>query len=378
MQAISDEWPHITDGKFIILILLVPLFIAVIFGYVFKNNSLQDAPLAVVDLDHSNYSRQLIGKLDSSQYIQVLKIYDNYIEPDMLLYNERYSGVLCLPAGLEKAYIQGKPINVGLNLDMTLSVSANTIRSGISEVIGTENAEKGLSGVMVLEQRTLYNPTNQTMFMVIMYVNICILYILTFFTITIIPRLRQEGILLEVLKQPFNLLARALPYALITCASLYLMIGVLKQVGGLRFEVNWVQMIIPFFLYSFSSILLTILIGWTKSSTPKIGRAAIILIPSFLFSGPLVAYALLPTPLKLIVQLLPLSLHFKFLRGLGYKGGDLSYFVPDLGHYIVIIGLFMACILVLSAIEIRDMERTQTAVEENNSIQPISETVLDT
>jgi len=101
MNAIRDEWKHITSGKFILLMLIVPIIVAAAFGYIFQNGIMQDAPLAVVDLDHSNYSRQLIDKLNSSQYVKVVDVFDNYIESDMLLYNEKYSGVLYLPTGTE-------------------------------------------------------------------------------------------------------------------------------------------------------------------------------------------------------------------------------------------------------------------------------------
>lgn len=349
MKAFLDEWRHVTSGKLIVLMLLVPLAVAALFGYVYKNNTTQEAPLAVIDLDHSIYSSQLIGKLDASQYVQVVDIYNNYIEADMLLYNERYSGVLYLPAGLETAYTKGKPINLGLNLDMTLAAVAGTLRSGVSEVISTENASKGLSGVLALEQRTLYNPINDTMMStVMMFVNVIILSLLGVNTLSIIPRLRQNGRLQEDLKNPLGILARALPYAIITCISFYPVIGAVKQISGLRFEAHWLQLLLPFFLYTFSTSLFCMLIGWTAANPlSSAGRIVLIMLPSFLLSGAQVPYSLLPAPLQWINQILPLSLHFKFLRGLGYKGGDLSYFIPELGHYILLIGLFCACIFML-------------------------------
>lgn len=71
MKAFIEEWKLMISGKMVFIMLLVPIVVAVAFGFVFKNNQLNDASVAVVDLDHSSYSRQLINKLDASQYIDV-------------------------------------------------------------------------------------------------------------------------------------------------------------------------------------------------------------------------------------------------------------------------------------------------------------------
>lgn len=314
---------------------------------------MQDAPLAVVDLDHSTYSRQLVDKLNSSQYVEVTDVFDNYIESDMLLYNEKYSGVLYLPAGTEASYIQGKAINLGLYMDMTMPTGASTVRSGVSEVSGTENAAKGSTVVLNVEQRTLYNPTSQTiMSSIMLFINVIMLAFLALNTLSIVPHLRQEEKLTGELKNPVNIVLRAVPYAIITSVSFYMVIGIIKQVGGLRFEANIIELFVPLFLYGFSSSLMAMAIGWTSPSTlHSAGRIVFIMLPSFLLSGVQVPYSLLPRPLQFINVLLPLSLHFKFLRGMGYKGCRLGYFIPELGHYLLIIALLTSIIILLTWIE---------------------------
>lgn len=373
MNAIRDEWRHITSGKFILLMLTVPILVAAAFGYIFQNGIMQDAPLAIVDLDHSSYSRQLVDKLNSSQYIEVVDVFDNYVKSDMLLYNEKYSGVLYLPAGIETAYIQGKAINLGLYLDMTMSAGASTVRSGVSEVVGTENASKGSGSVLNVEQRTLYNPTSQTiMSSIMLFINVIMLAFLALNTLSIVPRLRQEEKLTEELKNPLNILIRAIPYALISSVSFYLVIGIIKQVGSLRFEANVFELFVPLFLYGFCSSLMAIAIGWTSQSPlHSAGRIVFIMLPSFLLSGVQVPYSLLPAPLQWINLLLPLSLHFKFLRGMGYKGGRLYYFIPELGHYFLIIALLSSIIILLAFNEgkpKKSKKKIQMEIKEEPSI----------
>ncbi|MDR7319412.1 ABC transporter permease [Brevibacillus nitrificans] len=349
MRTILDEWTHILRGKFVILILIVPLVVAAVFGYIFQNGTVNEASLAVVDQDHSLYSRQLLSKLDASQYLQVNGVFDNYFEADQLLYNEKYSGVLYLPAGLEAAYLQGKPVNVGLYLDMTLTASASSIRTGVSEVIGMENGTKTGTSPLTLEQRSLYNPTSQTvMSSVMMFVNVVLLVLLGINTITIVPRLREQGKLEEELRHPVGIVLRVVPYALLGCISCYLVIGALKQLGGLRFEAHVLQIFLPFFLYTLCTCLLAMLIGWTAPVPSKAtGRIVMLIMPSFLLSGGQVPVALLPELLQWVNKAIPLSLHFQILRGLGYKGGDVRYFIPELGHYLILISVILLGIFFL-------------------------------
>ncbi|MDO0822553.1 ABC transporter permease [Desulfosporosinus nitroreducens] len=363
MKPLIDEWRHIIKGKFIILILLVPLVVAAVFGYIFKNSYVSEAPLAIIDLDHSTYSRQLIDKLNSSQYVHVLDIYDNFVEAELLLYNEKFSGVLYLPTGLEAAYLKGSPINMGLYLDMTLAASATSIRTGVNEVVGLENAAKSTPlTAIVLEQRTLFNPTNSTiMSAVVMFVNLIMLVLLGSNTINIVPRLREEGRLQDELKHPLGIIFRVVPYVLIASVSSYLVMGVLKQIGGLRFEAHWLQIMIPFLLYMLDTSLLAMLIGWTALSVDKAnGRILWLMMPSFLLSGGQVSVALLPELLQWINKVIPLSLHFKFLRGLGYKGGDLRYFIPELGQYIVLTSGFLLVIFFLVLKEKHEVRKLKT------------------
>lgn len=140
MKAFIEEWKLLISGKMVFVMLLVPIVVAVAFGFVFKNNQLNDASVAVVDLDHSSYSRQLINKLDASQYIDVRHVQENEADPNLLLYNEKFFAVIYLPAGLEENRIKGVQSNIGFYVDNTVGQATGNLRSAVTEIIATENA----------------------------------------------------------------------------------------------------------------------------------------------------------------------------------------------------------------------------------------------
>lgn len=390
MKAIIDEFKLILNGKFIFIIIIAPLIISAAFGYVFKNNQLNEAPVAVVDMDHSTYSQHLIEQLDADQYIDINYITYNYTDPNDFLYNEKYLGVIYLPAGLEKARAQGNQINIGFYVDTALSTATASLRTGATEVITAENstASSGklvamglnatqatnLSTGLNLQTRLLYNPTNNMlMSSVIGFVNTVFLSILGGATLGIVPRLREQGLLAGMVQKPLSIVFRVIPYSLIATASMYLVMGCLKQVGGLRFEANVFQLFIPFIMYTIALSLLCMMVGWSASSPAKAaGRITMILLPSFILSGAQIPVALLPPILQQVSHALPLSWHFKFLRGLGFRGGDLKYFSQELGGFLILITciLFVIFLLILN-------ERRKARKAERDGVNTLPEGPTD-
>ncbi|MFM9279361.1 ABC transporter permease [Paenibacillus jiagnxiensis] len=382
MKALIDEWKHMLGGKSVFILLLVPIVVAAVFGYVFKNSQINEGPVAIVDLDHSSYSSQLIAKLDTSQYINVKRVFDNDTDPNMLLYNEQFSAVIYLPAGLEANRLQGKQSNIGFYVDNTVAQATASLRTGVTEVITAENAAlaagslkavgltdsqvSGMTSNMMVQQRLLYNPTSSTlMSSVIGFVNTVMLSLIGSAGLSIIPRLRAEGRLQEELNHPVGILLRVLPYALVGCISFFLSIGLIKQLGGLRFEAGMLDMFIPFMLYTTTLSLFAMVIGWSAPTPEKAsGRILLLMMPSFLLSGAQLPVSMLPGPLQVVSNILPLTWHFKFLRGMGFRGGELRYFIQELGGILILLSAFAAIILVLMAVEKRKLSKAEAKKDE--------------
>lgn len=396
MKAIIDEIKLILNGKFIWIMLIAPLIISSAFGYVFKNNQLNEAPIAVVDMDHSDYSQQLIEKLDADQYLDIKYITYNYMEPNSFLYNEDYFGVIYLPAGLEKAHAQGGQVNIGLYVDTALATATTYLRNGVTEVINAENATVAASklvglGVssaqaanfttgLSLQTRLLYNPTNNTlMSSVIGFLNTVFLSILGGATLGIVPRMREQGVLADALRRPLSLVLRIVPYSVIATISMYLVMGCLKQIGGLRFEVNVYELWIPFLMYTIALSLLCMLVGWSAANPARAaGRITMILLPSFILSGAQIPVALLPPILQTVSHALPLSWHFKFLRGLGFRGGDLKYFGQEIGGFLILITSFLLIIFLLMLNEMRKIRKAEKNGGLHTDAVDSTETVITT
>lgn len=362
MNSLLDEWRFVTQGSYWRSIILSPLIAAAFFGSMFSNNQLSEARVAVIDQDHTAYARQLIEKIDASQYMNVAGIYANMKDPDDLLADEDYTAVIYLPAGLEQLRIAGKPATIGIEMDNTMPSALTNIRSAIQEVVTTENItastaalrtmglpDNRVSGLVTpisLQQRLLYNPTSSFIgFMVLGFVNIVALMITTTAAGSVVPRLRQEGRLEEEAQRPIGLLMRMLPYSFLTCVSLLLSYGLLKQVGGMRFVAEPYWFIIPLFAYTTAMSFLGMVIGWSARDRAKMAlRTNVILYPSFLVTGVQIAPAIFPYFFQLTALPLPMTWLNKILRGMAFRGGDLYFYAREIGALLLITGI---CIMVI-------------------------------
>lgn len=363
MQQLKEQFFKL-DRKMILSALIIPLIVAAIFSYIFSNNQIIESKVAIIDLDNSNYSRQLIDKMDASPYIAVNSVYNKAIEPDQLLYNEKNLAVFSLPKGLESNVYRGAQTNVGFLVDYAVMSSSANLRAAASEIFSNENISlsvsklknlgftstqaTGLISNLSLQQRLLYNPTgdyiNTTVFG---FFNVVILVLLTTQTVKIIPTLRQEGILREKLKNPISIIFLVLPYSILYGISLILSLGILKQLGGLRFTGNFLEFLLPLFLYTFASGLLGMLTGWSAKEPAKASiRLILIVMPSFMLSNLLFSTNMMPKPLQILSHFFPLNWYFKFFREIGLRGAPFSYIKEDIGGFLILIAVFILLLFI--------------------------------
>ncbi|OMC70282.1 hypothetical protein BK125_26655 [Paenibacillus odorifer] len=374
MKSLIDEWKYVAGSKYLRLIFIGPLIAALFFGLMFLKNQISESHVIVIDEDHSSYSRQLISKINASPYMNVTNVYSSRLNPETLLANEQAVAVIMLPKELGQHQQQGISTNIGILMDNTMPSGLTGIRTAIQEVIQTENVtlsmtrllqkgmdaetSKGLASPLSLQQRMLFNPTTSYVgFMVIGFVNIVVLMITTSAAGSIVPRLRQEGKLFANGKSPWQIWVRSVPYAVLTTISLLLCYGLLKQVGGMRFEAEPYLFIIPLFVYAFALSLMGLLIGYTAKDVSKVNlRTNFVLYPSFLATGIQLSPLAFPEFFQISAWVLPMNWLNRLIRGMAFRDGALTAYSQELGALLIIIGVVS---LFIGLLVLREMKKPE-------------------
>lgn len=364
MNSLRDEINFVCSeqgGKYYVAAFVVVIVVIVLFSAFFSNNYIKDGKVAVIDLDNSAYSRQLIDKFDSSAYIGVEVVYNEMKDPEKLLYHDQYIGVIYLPKGLEVNRYRNNPNSIGLFLDNTNAALTGNLRNGIMEIIAVENIEIGMPRVKELgvnsdqavgimsnihvNNRVLFNSndsSSNTTVMAFIFMFPSIFYALA--VLPIIARLRITGRWeSEVVNQnAWQLISRILPYAGIYMTSILFGLGLIKVLSDFRFTGNVIEFIFPLFLYSLSVGLFSMILAW-GSSHPGIAmsKMTFIIPPGFILGGATSPIAILPEWALWVAHAFPLTWIFKFTRSIGLRGASLLDLpVETLGFmlYVLILG----------------------------------------
>lgn len=380
MKQFKDQLSEILHSKLAIMALVAPLMVALIFGYILSNNQILESNLAVIDLDNSSYSRQLIGKLDASPYVQVGQTFYEPIEPNLLLTNSKFGGVVVLPGDLEVNRYRGIQSSIGLVIDDTMAAATGNLRQGVLEVLNAENASGGLAKLvgmgyssqqasavisgLAVQQRSPYNPTSDYINTnVVGFVHVVLFALLLMQTVKIIPQLRAEGRLAEAMKSPLGLLSRVLPYALLFFISTIFALGLLKQFANFRFAGSVVEFALPLFIYTLVSALLGMLLGWTaKEPAQTTSRIMLVVAPSFLLSNFMLPLALMPRPLYYLAQIFPMNWYTKFFKEIAMRGTPLPHLQQELGGFLILLTVILGLLLLFMLREAGLLKKKDGAV----------------
>ena len=166
-KSLLDEVKFLFSGKgmpYEKVCIMVAMVISVVLSVMLSGNFSKDAPVAVIDLDNSRYSRELITKIDSSEYMKVTSILNSPVNPETLCYRDKVVAVVFLPQGLEKNRYSGDAAPIGIFYDNSNTAQTADIKEAMPEIVAIDNAmaSGGSSGGLTLNSRNLFNPAGST------------------------------------------------------------------------------------------------------------------------------------------------------------------------------------------------------------------------
>ncbi|MDR3707726.1 MAG: ABC transporter permease [Capsulimonadaceae bacterium] len=152
-----------------------PLAYALMFGGVYSQGRVRQAPIMVVDQDHSALSRNLIQMLRANDSVRVEELATSTSQFAQEVQNGRVWACVSIPQGFEKTIERGRQTRVLVSVDGGNTLYANVILKSLRTVMGTFRAgvrasrlsAEGMPELIALataqpigaEFRPLFNPT---------------------------------------------------------------------------------------------------------------------------------------------------------------------------------------------------------------------------
>lgn len=386
IKSILEEIDAMLSGHFIPyykVAIGMAAVVALIFSLILSHGSVFEGKIAVIDLDGSKYSSELISKINTSPYIEVTEVIHSPINPITLVSHDRNLGILYIPKGLEKSLKKGdQTVNLGYFVDDTNDAQNAKILPNLNEYLPELGAEISVNRVsalglgrdsteailspMQLKARYLFNPASAS-------TNSTIIYFVYFFSsitygltsLMIVGRLKVTGMWNSVMERgPLALMAKAIPYALFYTTGLTLIGAILVIFGQLRFDGNYFAYLPSIFMTGLAFSWLGLLLSWNTNNPGEGASRMIFLVPpGFILGGSTMALGIMPIWAYYLSHAFPLVWLFRFFRDFAMRGRSLVDMLATYGAYIIFLTIIAA--IVMTVYYQSQKSHRQTAVVKN-------------
>lgn len=137
-EEIKITWK---DEGVLIFFILVPLLYPLVYSWIYTNEVVREVPVAVVDMSHSNLSRQFIRQFDASPDAKVTYYCNSLDEAKELVGRQVVSGALYFPEDFQNNINRLEQSYVSIYCDMSFMLYYKAILQTATAVAGDINSE---------------------------------------------------------------------------------------------------------------------------------------------------------------------------------------------------------------------------------------------
>ena len=139
-EALQVELRHFLKDKFLLFMcFFMPLFTASFVYWTLSNSILHALPVAIVDFDNSQTSRNITFNVESSATLAIQSHYDSVLEAKEAISKKEIYAVIVLPKDLEKNAKKGIPTNLPIYYNAELVFIGKNIQSALTQILANEN-----------------------------------------------------------------------------------------------------------------------------------------------------------------------------------------------------------------------------------------------
>ena len=336
---VKKEFFHILRDKRTILILLgIPVVQIVLFGFALSTE-VKNINVAVLAPVHEEMTRQLVERIDASEYFSVKKTLSLPGEIDEVLRNGTADFVISFsPHFAERLYtVEGSQIQLITDATDTNTATAvamyssNIIQSFIKEKYPDASA-KGVQPNL----RMLYNPQMKSAYTFVPGVmGLIMMLICAMMTSISIVRESEMGTMEVLLVSPvrpfYIILSKMVPYFVLSCVSFSLILILSVFLLGIPIAGSFTVLCTLSLLYIFVSLSLGLLISTVVKTqiTAMLASGMVLMMPVIFLSGMIFPTESMHEILQWISAIVPAQWYISAVKKLMIEGLSFSYVIKE-------------------------------------------------
>jgi len=334
------------DTAFITTVVAQPIMMVVLFGWVLSNEPV-DVPWAVLDRSGTAVSRRLVDDVVATGYFLPPARVTSYAAGRALLVRQDALALLVVPEDYRRDVERGR-VRVQLLLDGSDPLTSARVGGYVVRVAARVGA--GRAGPVGIRQRFFFNPTldDHAFFLTVLAGTLLTNFCLSATALSLVGE-REEGTYEQVLSLPTSwieiVLGKMVPYLVV--AHVLASMGVLA--AGLIFGIwplgSWLALAAVTLPFVLASLAIGVFISAiARTSAQAVFVAVFFIMPSFVLSGVMLPYQLMPEGVREVGGLVPLRWYQIALRRIISRGGGLGDVLGPLLALLVLFGVLLAAI----------------------------------
>lgn len=323
LSLIKKETLHIVrDKRTMLITLLMPLVLLLLFGFAISTE-VNDVRIVVVVERHTDQTRQIVEKLRVNEYFTFQGLASAH-EVESLLRTGKTDAALFLRSDDGRLKSQ-------IVVDASNTTSAQAMTGYIEAVL------RGDSEVSPVLTYTLYNPQMKSAYnfvpgiMGMIFILICAIM-----TSVSIVREKETGTMDLLLVSPIKpctiIFGKLVPYFLLSCIILAVMLLIAYTLLGLPFSTGIVNVIAVSLVYIILSLSIGLLVSTIVSTqlTALIVSAVAFMLPVIMLSGMIFPVDNMPVALQWISCIIPARWYIEAMRKIMIQQLDLGFVIQEI------------------------------------------------
>lgn len=334
---IVKEFKQIYRDKRTLLVLFgMPVIQMLLFGFAIRNE-VENAKVSVLDASNDEVTRQIISKVDASNYFTVEGQIQRFEEIEELFQQGEVDEVLVFEPDFARKLYRGERPAVNIITDASNPNLAQLIQQySTSIIIDYQNeisptAEVQRGGIST-NVNMLFNPQLESVNLFVPgLIAVILMLISALMTSISITREKEMGNMEILLVSPLRpgqiIIGKVLPYLVLAFVNVLTVLALARWVFGVPFRGSYTLFLAESLLFIFTALALGVLIS-TKADdqqTAMMVSLAGLLLPTVLLSGFIFPISSMPVPLQLISNIIPARWYLIIVRSIMLKDSSLIF-----------------------------------------------------
>jgi len=327
----KKEIYHIFRDKRTLLILFaLPVLQMLLFGYVITNE-IKKAHIAIYDKSNDHTTKDIINKIGSSGYFNIVKTIKNDAEIEDTFKEGLVKEVLIFEpefaVKLEKQNIASVNVITDASDVNTANLLTNYTTAIINDYVIKKNAQSSIPLKIDIQTRMLYNPELKGVFMFVPgSMAMILILICALLTSVAIVREKETGSMEVLLVSPLNsvqiILGKVTPYVSLSVINAISIILLSRFVFGLPMQGSFILLLFECFLFILMSLSLGILISASTNSQQLAMMLSMValMLPTILLSGFIYPIENMPVWLQWVCKINPATYFIIIEKNIMLKG----------------------------------------------------------